>query len=57
MTLLFEEDLDEAETLSVFCSTSVGTAGSSVGALISNTLADTVVGLSLLFCALALALA
>ena len=56
MTLLFEEDLDEAETLSVFCSscsTSVGTAGSSVGALIS----DTVVGLSLLFCALALALA
>ena len=37
MTLLFEEDLVEAETLSVFCSPSVGTAESLVGALISVT--------------------
>ena len=37
MTLLFEEDLDEAETVSDFCSTSVGAAVSLVGALISVT--------------------
>ena len=37
MTLLFEEDLDEAETVSVFCLPSVGTAEFLVGALISVT--------------------
>ena len=37
MTLLFEEDLVEAETVSVFCLPSVGAAWSSVGVLISVT--------------------